>query len=154
MALALLKFNKCCDNVRDGFFQAVLPFRFGVRAIVVDKAQVYGTHLRNDKEDFYRYFVRQMVTHDGRVLEKARLKIDGSGNREFRQELCRYLRENVRPGVIEDLRFVNSRQDTLIQLADMAAGAIARSYNTDARKNATRWRDQLKGKIENVWNFR
>ncbi|WP_168185643.1 DUF3800 domain-containing protein [Acidiferrobacter sp. SPIII_3] len=148
------KFNKCCDNVRDGFFQAVRPFRFGVRAIVVDKARVYSTHLRTEKEDFYRYFVRQMVTHDGQVLKKARLKIDGSGNREFRRELWRYLRENARPGAIEDLRFVDSSQDTLIQLADMAAGAIARSYNADARKNATRWQGQLKGKIENVWNFR
>lgn len=40
-----------------------------------------------------------------------------------------------------------------ILLADMAAGAIARSYRTDERKDADRWRKMLAGKIEDVWEF-
>lgn len=148
------KFNKCCTTARDGFFEAVRPFQFSVRAIVVDKARVYSTHLRTEKEDFYRYFVRQMINNDGRALARARIKIDGSGNREFRQELARYLRQNGRAGAIEDIKFVDSSSNALIQLADMVAGAIARSYNTEGRTNAQRWRRQLNGKIEDVWNFR
>lgn len=148
------KFNKCCNETRDGFFEAVRPFQFTVRAIVVDKAKIYNRHLRTVKEDFYRYFIRRMIENDGRALDHARIKIDGSGSREFRQELARYLRQNGRAGVIEDLKFADSGNNALIQLADMAAGAIARSCKQDVRTSAWRWRTSLNPKIEDVWNFR
>jgi len=46
-------------------------------------------------------------------------------------------------------------RDNLIQLADMAAGAIARSYRLESRHNPRRWRQMLADadKIEDVWNF-
>ena len=148
------KFNKCCRAARDGFFESVQSFQFTVRAIVVDKGRVYSPHLRTAKEDFYRFFVRQMINNDGRALVGARVKIDGSGSREFRQELASYLRQNGRAGAIRDLKFVDSANNALIQLADMAAGAIARSYNQGVRTDAHRWRRQLNGKIEDIWDFK
>jgi len=36
------KFNKCSDPVRNKFFDAVLPFNFAIRALVVDKAKIYS----------------------------------------------------------------------------------------------------------------
>jgi Protein of unknown function (DUF3800) len=54
--------------------------------------------------------------------------------------------------VLHDVRFSNSANDRLAQLADMCAGAIARSYKSD-RDQATRWRRMLGRKIENVWEF-
>src|SRR5271167_1787958 len=44
------KFSKCRPGVRDAFFEAVNPFAFSVRAIVVQKSRIYSTHLRSDKE--------------------------------------------------------------------------------------------------------
>jgi hypothetical protein len=148
------KFNKCSNVVRDGFFDAVRPFSFAVRALAVDKAQVYSDNLREHKDLFYNYFVQLLLKHDNDVLQGARVKIDGSGDREFKRELERYLRQQMAAGKIASVKFAESHRDNLIQLADMAAGAIARSYRQDDRKDANRWRAMLAGKIEDVWDFR
>lgn len=148
------KFNKCANIVRDGFFDAVRPFRFTVRALVVDKARIYSDGLREDKGRFYNYFVKMLLKHDGGALQGARVKIDGSGDREFKQELGRYLRCQMDAGKLTSVKFAESHRDNLIQLADMAAGAIFRSYRQEDRKDATRWRDMLTSKIEDVWEFR
>jgi hypothetical protein len=148
------KFNKCSHQVRDGFFEAVHPFRFTVRALVVDKARIYSQGLRDNKELFYNYFVKTLLHHDGGALRGARVKIDGSGDRDFKRELERYLRGQIDGAKVASVRFSESHRDNLIQLADMAAGAIFRSYRQDDRKDATRWRKMLAGKIENVWEFK
>jgi hypothetical protein len=56
---------------------------------------------------------------------------------------------------IQSIKFAESHRDNLIQLADMAAGAIARSYRQESRDHAQRWRQMLaeSGKIEDVWDF-
>jgi hypothetical protein len=58
----------------------------------------------------------------------------------------------VREGAVRDCRFSDSRTDPLIQLADMCAGAIARSFRAD-RRDAHRWRDMLRPRIDDVWRF-
>ncbi len=148
------KFNKCSHLARDGFFEAVQPYSFAIRALVVDKARIYSGNLREDKERFYNYFVKLLLEHDNGVLQGARIKIDGSGDREFKQELERYLRQQCQAGKIASVKFSESHRDNLIQLADMAAGAIARSYRDGERKHADRWRKMLARKIEDVWDFR
>ncbi len=146
------KFSKCSDRARDGFFHAVAPHVFQVRALVIDKARIYSSHLRADHDDFYSYFVQMLMRHDDGALVGASIKIDGSGDREFKRALTAYLRQEIGPGKIAKLRFVDSRQDNLIQLADMVTGAIARSYS--GRANADRWRKMIATKIANVWNFK
>jgi len=43
--------------------------------------------------------------------------------------------------------------DNLIQLADMVAGAIARSYREDDRKNARRWRAMLGSTVDDAREY-
>jgi hypothetical protein len=145
------KFNKCRDELRDGFFEAVGGCDFCVRAIVVRKELIYSDRLRAEKEEFYRFFVKNMVKHDGGLLENAKVIIDGSGERVFRQDLERHLKLHAHGG-IKSVKFADSRRDPLVQLADMSVGAVARSYRTD-RKHAGRWRKQLGRKLRNVWEF-
>lgn len=146
------KFNKCRDALRDSFFAAVSGCDFCVRAIVVRKELIYSDRLRGEKEEFYRFFVKNMVEHDGGLLDNAKVIIDGSGDRVFRYDLQRHLKSRAR-GNIKSVKFADSRRDPLVQLADMAVGAVARSYRTD-RKNSHRWLDQLGRKLQDVWEFR
>ena len=146
------KFNKCRPEVRDAFFNAVAPFGFCVRAIVVRKEIIYSSHLRTNKEAFYNFFVRSMLRFDNGLLQAAKVVIDGSGDRQFKQELAAYFRRQLPRGQIEQIAFHRSEADRLVQLADMCAGAIARSYRKD-RDNASRWRGILAPKIEDVWEF-
>ena len=146
------KFSKSRDEVRDRFFRAVAAGPFRVRAIVVEKARIHSAVLRSEKESFYEFFVKQMLRHDNGRLTNARVIIDGSGDRAFRQKLSVAIRRKVRDGAIRDCRFSDSRTDPLIQLADMCAGAIARSFRTD-RRDAHRWRDLLRPRLDDVWRF-
>lgn len=148
------KFSKCSDDVRDTFFSAVRNAPFKVRAIVVEKERIYSPHLRSSGEQFYRFFVKLLGQHDGHTLHDADVRIDGSGDREFRRALSAYLRRELGPDKIRDLRMADSRRDPLIQLADMCVGAIARSYRAEARDNATRWREMLAPRIDDIWRFR
>lgn len=148
------KFNKCSNDARDGFFQAVEPFKFRVRALVVRKELVYSENLRDSKERFYNFFVKLLLKHDDDMLSGARVKIDGSGDREFKRELASYLRKQLSAGKIKSVKFAESHRDNLIQLADMTTGAIARSYRKDERKFASRWRQMIAAKIQDVWEFR
>jgi hypothetical protein len=146
------KFNKCRPEVRDAFFNSVAPFGFCVRAIVVEKEKIYSPHLRTNKEAFYSFFVRSMLKFDNGLIQAAKVVIDGSADRQFKKELAGYFRRSLAPGRIEKLSFQNSQGDRLVQLADMCAGAIARSYRND-REDAGRWRGILRPKIEDVWEF-
>ena len=147
------KFNKCAHPVRDAFFEAVRPFAFGVRALVVDKQRVYSDNLRNHADSFYSYFVRLLLKYDDALIEGARIKIDGSASHEFKRDLAHYLRTRQSEKNIVSIKFFDSHRDNLIQLADMAAGAIARSYREGERKDAHRWRDMLSEKIEEIIEF-
>lgn len=149
------KFAKSADVVRDAFFASICTFNFTVRALVVDKAAIYSERLRETPDWFYNYFLRMMLAHDDGTLDGARVKIDGSGDREFRRSLTTYLRHQLQAGKIDSFRFADSSRDNLIQLADMVAGAILRSYRDD-RKTAGRWRQMLAhaGRLGNVWDFR
>lgn len=149
------KFAKSADIVRQGFFTGVRDNRFLVRAVIVEKAAVQSQQLRTVTDSFYNYFLRMLLEHDGGRLQGARVKVDGSGDREFRNELASYLRRHQREGQIEKFSFVDSQKDSLIQLADMCAGAILRAVRTDGRQDRS-WLDILRrsGQVENLWTFR
>lgn len=98
-----------------------------------------------------------VLKYDNQTLKNAKIKLDGHGERIFRRKLTTYLRRelNVRQRkIVSQLRFVNSKTNVLIQLADMVAGAIYRKH-TSKKKDAEIYYDILKKhkKIEDCWIF-
>ena len=148
------KFSKSRDGIRDEFFNKIKHCKFRVRALVVDKKNIYSPTLRENDEKFYNYFVKQLINFDELKLNNASIKIDGSGDREFKNELLRYLRSQIKPNLTFKVKFVDSQKDALIQLADMVAGAIYRSYPNNARDANRSWRKAISDKIDNVWDFK
>lgn len=148
------KFNKSDSRVKDSFFEAMRAHSFEVWALVIDKTLIRSENLRRNDEKFYNYFVK-LLLDCGAKLEGARVKIDGSGDREFKDQLQRYLKRSLPAGSVSSVKFADSQKDDLIQLADMVVGAIARSYRTsEERSKARRWRDMLSKKIHNCWEFK
>jgi hypothetical protein len=149
------KFSKTHPTVKDKFFDKICQYDFEVRALVVDKSTIYSQRLRNDTDSFYNYFVKMLMQYDNDVLKNASIKIDGSGDKEFKKALTAYLRQRIGEHKIKKFKFTDSKKDNLIQLADMVVGAIARSYSA-TRKDANRWLDILnhRGKIKSVWDFK
>ncbi len=149
------KFNKSNLKFKNTFFSGIVDFKFRVRAIIVKKEVVYSNKLRSDKESFYNYVIMQVLKKSIGNIKKAKLKFDSRGERTLRDELRIYLSrelDNKNKKVFTDLRFVNSRQNTLIQLADMVAGSIFASYS----KNRRKYLELLKRakRIEDIWEFK
>ncbi len=148
------KFNKSGKKFKSPFFDAVSGYDFKVRAIVVRKEDIYSLHLKSKKERFYNYIIMQ-VCRKGSGIKNAKLVFDKYGERAIRDELRVYLsRElnNKDNQVFRDLKFADSRQNTLIQLADMVAGSIFAAYTGKDEY----YLDKLKasGRIEDIWSFR
>jgi len=149
------KFNKLPNAKRQAFFHGIRDLDFLCRAVVVQKELIYSPNLRKNKESFYKFFIRMMMQHDAGILQKAKVIIDGSGDKNFKREFCTYLKRNIVKDAVLKISLKDSKKDFLVQLADMTAGAVARSYNKD-RQNSDIWMKQLTrdGKLQNIWEFK
>ncbi|MBB4124230.1 DUF3800 domain-containing protein [Martelella radicis] len=149
------KFSKSSFDAKDDFFSSISEVDFFCRAIVVKKEIIRSDLLKKNPRKFYNFFTRLMCSHDGDILQNAKVVIDGSGDRRFKQELQSYMRKELPSGTIKKIEFKDSRKDPLVQLADMCAGAIARSYDGD-KKESGRWRSMLSrsGHLHDVWDFK
>lgn len=148
------KFNRLKSSYREQFFSRVAPTPFRIRAIVVDKGVIYKDFLRSSPRDFYRFVATQLISHHFGAVQNAKIFIDGSGSREFRREFGAHLRKQAPPGTIGALAFEDSKNNQLIQLADMVAGGIARAYHPQTAES--RYLSILKshGRIEDIWLFK
>ena len=149
------KFNKMNKKFREKFIENVRNFKFRVRAIVVKKEVIYSQSLRNHKENFYNYIVMQVFKQSRRVIKRAKLKFDKRGEKSLRDHLRVYLSrelDNKNNNIFKDLKFVDSRQNTLIQLADILAGSINQYYSGKTKSYLEAF--QKVKRIEDIWEFK
>ena len=147
------KFSTCRDATRDAFFQCVRSHDFQFRCVVVEKSRVWSPHLRSNNDQFYNYFIKLLLKHDGGLLQRAKVIVDGSGSRQFQSNLKTYVRREVSSDVISSIRMRDSKSDRLLQLADMCVGSVYRARRGDA-KQSSRWLNQLGPRVSNLWDFR
>jgi len=144
------KFNRLKRQWRIDFLRAVRYSPFRIRAMVVDKRILRSPNLRK-KDIFYNYFVGQVFKHHFGSLQGAKVRVDGQSGREFRREFNAYIRKNAGDAVAS-ITFLDSKNNNLIQLADMVAGAIHRAYRDD-HKNDPYYLRLLRPRIEDLWEF-
>lgn len=147
------KFFKSRSEVREKFLRAVAPFKFKVRALVVDKKKIYSPLLKRDKNSFYGYMIKTVLKHG--LLKDARIKIDGSGDRVFRRNFLTYLRKELNSEdrhALEHCKLVDSEGNVLIQMADMIAGTIRRSYDV-LKTDGPVLKKIIRKHIEDEWLF-
>jgi hypothetical protein len=83
----------------------------------------HSAHLRNDTSSFYNFFVKSLMAHDDGSLNAARVRIDGSGSRDFQRALNSYLRRML-GNKLKEVKMSNSESDPLMQLADVCIGVM------------------------------
>lgn len=148
------RFNKCRKEFRCKFLSTIADSRFRIRAIVMRKDRIYGKELRRSRESFYNYAIKMVLKHNWGSISDAKIRLDGRGDREFRRALSTYLRKELNRSstrIIRDLKFVDSKRNVLVQMTDMVAGAINRSYSDKDDKNL--YRGIIAHKIEDEWNY-
>lgn len=154
------KFAKTSRDRRLEFMNVAVRQGFFVRAIRFDKERVWSAHLRKSPESLYNYAIRQVLSKSGQHVRDARVKIDGSGGREYKRALYGYLRRQCNlemPGTVESVKLVDSRSDMLIQLADMVAGAVRHRFDKpDPRGEECLnvLRPILRDRRSSIWDFK
>jgi hypothetical protein len=150
------KFFKSKHATREKFLKTINSFRFRVRCLVIDKKTIYSDELRNNKNSFYSYIIKMVLEHNDKSIIDAKVKIDGSGDRIFRRNFLTYLRKELNTNdkkVIKNCRLVDSKNNVLIQMADMIAGTIRRSYDKD-KKDGSLLKKIIKKHIQDEWLFK
>jgi hypothetical protein len=86
-------------------------------------------------------------------LEDADVRLDGTAGREYKQSTRAYFRKqlNATTKKVGEFRFVDSKTNNLIQLADLCAGSIHRAVSD--KSDAAVYVDILKARIEEIWDF-
>lgn len=124
------KFNKLSRDLRLRFLAAINPFAFRYYAIVLDKPWVRPADLPDRRS--VRTFASTLALSEASVtLQHATVVIDGTEGRAFKRELSQALRKAVNQErvVIRKVKVQDSMSDNLLQVADMVAGSVARSFS-------------------------
>lgn len=148
------KFNKTNKAIVSELLTRVSGSNFRVRAICIDKSKIYSHELKNKQDSFYNYAIKEVLSKTD-SLNAADVRLDGHSGREYKKSAGTYLRRevNARSQKIAKVRFVDSRTNVLIQLADLAAGSILRSTQTTKTDRAKHIK-LLDARIEDIWKFR
>ena len=148
------KFNKLRKSILIDLLKILKDKNFRVRAICMDKSKIYSHELRNKQDSFYNYTIKEVLAKTT-TLNNADIRLDGHSGREYKKSAISYFRQeiNAKSKKISKVRFVDSRTNNLIQLADLIAGSILRSYQSN-KTDSTIYRNIIKERIEDVWNFR
>jgi hypothetical protein len=125
------KFNRCNLRFQEAFLHAVSPYNFFFLGIVIDKSKLPRAQFKQ-KGSFYKYAAALAFTNARPYFDEATVIIDGSATKDFRLEFGSYLRQRVNEGDtrhIRKVKFKDSAKNNLLQLADMIAGAISRTFS-------------------------
>jgi hypothetical protein len=149
------KFNKSSKGIRLAFLNEIKNCNFRVRAIVADKAGIRSPELKRNKNKFYNFMIKEVLSKSEGSVKEGRIRLDGHEDRAYKKAAVTYFRQQANPrgSVIKDMKFVNSKSDSLIQLADMVAGAILRSTQ-NSKTDKDDYLKTINKRIEDVWYFK
>jgi hypothetical protein len=151
-------FSHNSERVKEAFFDAVVPYNFFYLGFTINKSQLYGEGFKY-KNSFYKYTCSLIFENAKPHLEEAIIVFDGNGSREFRNQLCTYLKRKINAKGVRHIRSIkiqNSSHNNLIQMADMICGALGQKlkkhrvdsikYHTRIRHREISWQVWPKGK--------
>jgi hypothetical protein len=147
------KFNKLRKDIVREVLRTVCSFEFRIRAIVVDKSAVINHEMRSKPGAFYNYVVKEVLARDD-ALENARVRLDGKAGKKYKRQTIAYFRKavNRQNYKIADFDYADSKKTDLVQLADLVAGSIYRSMQTDMTDH-TDYLEILRPRIDEIWDF-
>ncbi len=126
-----LKFSKLSEAERVEALHVAAKFSFKIRSVIFDKVRMNELQLQHFKKNYYQYAIRSLLDRPDYNLTNSVLKIDTFGEDAYRQGLVDYFTKHIcNPDdqTICQLVFQDSKYDILIQLADLVAGALRKSF--------------------------
>ena len=148
------KFNKSNLGIRKTFLTTVTKYNFRIRILLVDKRKIRSPELRSNKNSFYNFMIKELLTHSNGTINNANIYLDGHEDKSYKKAARTYFRKqlNSNSKIAKKLEFVDSKKNNLIQIADMVASSITRSKSD--KNDAIVYIQIFKNRIEDLWNFR
>ncbi len=146
------KFHRANKEQKELFFQTAQNFNFRIRATIVDKTTVNEPKLKK-ADSFYQEIIFSTLNRFTR-MNNARIYLDGKAGKNYRNRSVAKIRHSLNRTSLRmaSLKLEDSKDDVLIQLADMIAGSIRAKYDIDKSTKA----DCLKiiqNKIEEIYLY-
>jgi hypothetical protein len=148
-----IKFHGLGKYERLKFLKEIKDCDFRIRVMIVEKRSLDSSKLKKSITTYYNFFLGKFLEHNKEIIENASIRLDGTGGREFKKTMNSYLRKTLKKKAIRDFKFIDSHKDVLIQLTDIVAGSIHRTYQSD-KNDSKIYRDIIKDKIDEEWVFR
>lgn len=145
------KFSKLNDTLRMEFIRTVAQSPFNIHTLIVDKKNVEINEDVSTNVAFYDHFIDALLIRNSTLLKNARLRIDGDRKGAFQKSFSARLRKTLKPTRVKNVKFIDSKTDVLIQLADMVAGSFNRAYNPSF--NDQTYIDLLQGRVIDCWEY-
>ncbi len=121
-----LHFNKESFNLKKKFFKHLPRNRFYIK---------YSTY-KNNKLSNIDLMIKSFVENPT-LIENSIIFIDGSKNRKHNRRIINYIKKELKECnvKVKSIKYIDSKNSNLIQLADMCAGCIRRKFDKNSKED-------------------
>lgn len=136
------------DRAKELFLRKLSRCEFRYRSVVIDKKLLMQRE-PDPKESIYMLVADQLFLRAKSRIKNATVFVDLI-TKSFVQDFNKYLRIRLNTDIeklIGEIKHKNSKNNNLLQLADMVCGAIYRKYNRDD----DRFYKLIKKREEDLW---
>lgn len=118
------KFHRATDVQKEEFFKTLKSLKFRIYATIVDKFFIIEPNLK-PSDSFYEKIILNTLTYIDNMQE-AYIFLDGKAGKNYRNRSVAKIRQalNKNTHCMTRFKMVDSKNDILVQLADMIAGCI------------------------------
>lgn len=126
------KFAKIRKDIIVDLLKLISTYDFKIYAAYIDKKS-FRQYSFSTNENLYYWTIKELLQE--MPLDESKIEIDGRSSKQNMQRMATYLRKEVADKSKLRIVFEDSSKDNLIQLADLIAGSINRSFTdkTDAK---------------------
>lgn len=119
-----------------GALSRVKEYNFEIYAVYIDKKCFQQFSLKIGAVGLHNWMTKTLL--EGMPISEAKITIDGRSGRDNMRRTVTYLRRGLNDaGRGINIKFEESHRATMVQLADLVAGSINRSFQsqkTDCRR--------------------
>jgi len=146
------KFNTTKKGIIEELIKIIRGYKFSAYAMVLDKRKIPVTPDIIDSNSLYYYVMKELLLKLD--LKNPHITIDGIGGKRYMQRIRAYLRQNLKANGVEkcEIKFADSKKDSLVQLTDIVAGSVARSFRSD-RVNTDKFLKLMEDRIVQIFDL-
>ncbi len=109
-------------------------------SLAVDKRELDKSSGLAWKQPFFKYLNRRLYERIYRVFENVSLVADEHGDEAFMKGFNKYIDARIPPNLFDKrtFKFVNSKDETLLQVADFISGSLARCIDPEKKSTESK----------------